>query len=193
MKIRVSIYDGCSRKWMNQSGNDKSGNNIGSSGLFVLWPDRSNKFFKEALEAANNGESPNNISPIIKYSIEDGISILWFGDLEQDFMKNIQNDLKVQKADIIFAPHHGRTSGKIPTEILEKINPKLIIIGEAPSEHLYYYPGYNTITQNRAGDITIECTEGCAHIYVSNENYSVDFLKNRHRDNNYGHYVGTLE
>ena len=164
------LYEGCARRWMNMKNEER-----GSSGITILWPKTNNKYFKEALEKAHNGKSPNNISPIIKYSLENGVKILWFGDLEKDFMEDIKDDLEIEEADIIFAPHHGRYSGKIPNEILEKINPKLIVIGEAPSSNLNYYSGYNTITQNSAGDITFECEQNNVHICVSDENYSVSF------------------
>lgn len=186
------IYEGCTRKWMNISGMDSNGEERGCSGINILWPKTNNSYYKDALEKAKNGESPNNISPIIKYSLENGVKVLWFGDLEKDFMENIKEDLDIEKADIIFAPHHGRETGKIPKEILDKIKPKLIIIGEAPSNNLNYYEGYNTITQNSAGDITFSCEEGKVHIYVSNDNYSVDFLKNEHKGNGCDYYLGTL-
>ena len=187
------LHQGCSRKWMNTKGEDDTGVYRGSSGINVLWPDTTNQYFKEALEKAHNGESPNNISPIIKYSLENGVDVLWFGDLEKDFMEKIKDDIEIEHADIIFAPHHGRDSGKIPKEILDKINPKIIIIREAPSGSLNYYSEYNTITQNSAGDITLECEQKNVHIYVSNENYSVSFLKDKDKANNYDHYIGTLE
>ena len=34
----------------------------------------------------------------------------------------------------MFAPHHGRDSGKIPVSILEQMDPKIVVIGEAPSK-----------------------------------------------------------
>ncbi|CDC06540.1 putative uncharacterized protein [Clostridium sp. CAG:343] len=187
------LYEGCSRKWMNREGKDDSGFERGSSGINILWPNTNNQYFKNALENAKEGESPNNISPIIKYSLEDGVKVLWFGDLEKDFMENIKDDLEIEEADIIFAPHHGRESGKIPKEILDKINPKIIIIGEAPSNSLNYYSNYNTITQNSAGDITFECESKNVHIYVSNKDYSVSFLKDKYKSNSYDYYIGTLE
>ena len=185
------IYKGCSRKWMNDSGIDNNGVERGSSGINILWPKTSNQYYKDALEKAKKGESPNNISPIIKYSLESGVNILWFGDLEKDFMENIKDDLEIEEADIIFAPHHGRESGKIPKEILDKIKPKLIIIGEAPSTNLNYYNDYNTITQNSAGDITLQCVSEKVHIYVSKENYTVGFLKNEYKTD-FDNYIGTL-
>ncbi len=182
------LEEGCSRKWMNKGDNER-----GCSGINILWPQINNKHFKDALEIAHNGGNPNNISPIIKYSLKDGVDMLWFGDLEKDFMEKIKEDLLIEQADIIFAPHHGRDSGKIPQEILDKIKPKIIIIGEAQSNNLNYYSGYNTITQNSAGDIVFECEESYVHIYVSEKEYSVSFLKNKNKTNSYGYYIGTLE
>lgn len=72
------------------------------------------------------------------------------GDIETEFLTNVNDKISFGDVDILFAPHHGRDSGKIPEEILKDINPKLIMIGEAPCEHLNYYNNYNTITQNTA-------------------------------------------
>jgi hypothetical protein len=93
--------------------------------------------------------------------------------------------------DILFAPHHGRDSGKIPEPLLEKLNPKIIVIGEAPSEHLNYYDGYNTITQNTAGDIHFECNERKVHIFTSNK-YEVYFLDDEEQNLKGFYYIGTL-
>ena len=147
----------------------------------------------EALRKAKEGKSFNNISPIVTYSLNEGPTILWMGDLETDFMENIKDELTMEPADILFAPHHGRGSGKVPQDWLDSINPRLVIIGEAPAEELNYYDDYETITQNTAGNITQECCSGKAHIYVSNPNYSVDFLYNERRNNTYGKYIGTLK
>lgn len=43
--------------------------------------------------------------------------------------------------------HHGRASGKVPDNWLKKLDPQVIVVGEAPSEHLDYYAGYDTLTQ----------------------------------------------
>jgi hypothetical protein len=98
----------------------------------------------------------------------------------------------MDSAAILFAPHHGRDSGKVPEGWLESINPQIVIIGEAPSEDLNYYYGYNTITQNSAGDIVLECESGKTHIYVSNWRYSVDYLDDEALADTYGKYIGTL-
>ena len=184
------IYRECSRCWMNRNDEEKK---YGSSGINILWPIREDENYKSELENVKNGESPNNISPIIKYSLNEGVNVLWFGDLENSFMEKIKDTIELPEADIIFAPHHGRKSGKIPKEWMESINPKIVIIGEAPSEKINYLSGYNTISQNTAGNIILDCDKGMVDIYVTNENYSVDFLENNDKSDNYsGKYIGTL-
>lgn len=182
------LYKNCSRRWMNE-GNDERG----SSGINILWPDTSNQFFKDELDKVKNGESPNNISPILKYSLENGITAMWMGDLETQYLNNVKDNINFSKIDILFAPHHGRESGKVPEDILEKLNPKIVVIGEAPSENINYYSNYPTLTQNSAKNIIFKCESKKVHIYVSGENYSVDFLDNEHKSDLDGHkYLGTL-
>ncbi|WP_256816517.1 hypothetical protein [Cytobacillus sp. Bac17] len=180
------IEKGVSRKWMNMSDSER-----GSSGINILWPDPNNEEFKNQLAKAKNGESPNNISAIIKYSLQDGVDALWMGDLETDFMEKIKDEVNWSQVDILFAPHHGRKSGQVPKEILELLNPKMIVIGEAPSEHIHYYTDYNTITQNLAGDITFDCLTKKIRVYVSNEGYNLPYLEKEDNitDEN---YVGTI-
>ncbi len=74
------------------------------------------------------------------------------------------------------------------------MNPDIIILGEASSDNLDYatYDGYNTITQNSAKDITFECIEDKVHIYVSNSEYSVDFLDDEDTPDYHDYYIGTL-
>ena len=117
---------------------------------------------------------------------------MWMGDIETEFQETIKNSIDWPKVDILFAPHHGRNSGKIPEDILKKLAPRIIVIGEAPSKDLNYYNNYNTITQNTAGDITFECEEGKVHIYTSSNTYSVDYLSNCRYPKSFGNYIGTL-
>jgi beta-lactamase superfamily II metal-dependent hydrolase len=183
------LFRDCSRKWMNLDDDERK-----NSGLRVLWPITTNTCYQEELDKVADGDCPNNISTILKYKMANSVSMMWMGDLETDFMGEIKDQITLDRADILFAPHHGRDSGKVPSEWLEQIDPKLIIIGEAPSEHLNYYDGYNTITQNSAWDITMDCVRGMAHIYVFNDDYSVDFLDYEFLPSNeYGNYIGTLK
>jgi beta-lactamase superfamily II metal-dependent hydrolase len=189
-----NIYKGCKRKWMNDDGPDKNGKEIGSSGINILWPNTSNEDYKTELEKAKEGTAFNNISCIIEYSLKNGVTAVWMGDLETDFMEKINDKVSFSKTNILFAPHHGRKSGKIPQEWLDSMNPDIIVMGEAHSNDSDYssYPNHNKIRQNSAKDITFECdTNGKIHIYSSNENYSVDFLTNENK-NSFDYYIGTL-
>jgi hypothetical protein len=60
------IYRNCSRKWMNDS-DDKRG----SAGVNIVWPVTDNEHYKEALQEAKDGRSPNNISAVIRYNVKD--------------------------------------------------------------------------------------------------------------------------
>ena len=96
----------------------------------------------------------------------------------------------------MFAPHHGRDSGKVSDDVLKKLDPYIIVIGEAPSKFLNYYSGYNTIKQNSAGDILFDCSGDKVHVYVSEADYDYDtsFLSNEGAYNsNFGYYLGREE
>ena len=189
------IYQGCRRKWMNDN-DETDGKNYGSSGINCLWPDVDNEEYKDALEKAFKGTEFNNISPILRYKLDGGATVLWMGDMEHDFLEEIKDYVEWPKVDILFAPHHGRSSGKVSSDILKKIEPKIIVIGEAPSEYIdYHYAGYNTITQKTAKNIVFDCHENEVDVYFSNGTYSYDlsFLKNKNlADNKLGCYMGTL-
>ena len=116
------------------------------------------------------------------------------GDLETDFLEKIETFVDLRSVDVLFAPHHGRYSGRVPESWLAELNPQLIIIGEAPSEHLHYYDGYNTLTQNSAGDISLDCETGRVHVFVSSPTYTVNFLKNENQaDKSDAFYLGSFE
>jgi beta-lactamase superfamily II metal-dependent hydrolase len=175
----------CSRRWMNEAGNGR-----GSSGLSVLWPDLDNADFQNVLRSAEDGGSPNNISTVIKYSLENGVTMLWFGDLETDFMTTIEDEVELPKADIVFAAHHGRA--RMPAKWIAQLDPALIVLGEAPPEYLEYYSGRDHIRQNATGDITFECVRGVTHVYVEDATYEAEFLSDDGRDDYYGRYLGSL-
>ncbi len=75
----------------------------------------------------------------------------------------------------------------------------MIIIGEAPSKDLNYYQGYETITQNSAGDIIFNiATNKSIDVYVTNQNYAELFCSERDYDISYNKeheswYIGSLK
>ena len=119
---------------------------------------------------------------------------MWMGDLETAFMEKIKAAITPEASHVLFAPHHGRKSGRVPNDWLKKINPTIIVVGEAPSSELTYYDGWDTITQNSAGDIVFECLSGKTHVFVSESTYSVDFLtKEQGVGRRHGcYYIGTF-
>jgi hypothetical protein len=182
------VSRGVTRKWMNQESDERR-----SAGINILWPIEDDPDYLEALAAAAVGKRPNNISCIIKYSLNGGVTAVWMGDLETDFMDKIQYRIDLPAVDLLFAPHHGRNSGKVPKHWLGQLNPGLIIIGEAPSEHLNYYAGYNTITQNSSGDLLFDCGDEKVDVYAEDNAYYVDHLDDEGLDHKDGlYYIGTL-
>ena len=182
------LHKGCSRKWMNISDDER-----GCAGIHCLWRITDNDDFKAELKLAKEGTAFNNISPIITYSVNNGVKAIWLGDMENVFLEKIKGKVDWPEVDILFAPHHGRSSGKISSDVLAKMKPQIVVIGKAPSKNLDYYSGYNTITQNSAGSIVFDCDDSRVHIYVSNESYSVAFLDNDKKINtSHGHYIGSF-
>ncbi len=184
------VYKDCSRKWMNQNSDER-----GSSGICFLWPDTSNSDFMTALDEVTNGSGFNNISPIFTYSAQDNVKMMWMGDMETDFLDKIKDKIDWPKVDVLFAPHHGRKSGHVSSDVLEEISPKVIVIGEALSKDLDYYSGYNTIKQNSAGDITFICEDRTVRVYVENFSYSYsieDFFKDGSSNLTDAMYLGSF-
>lgn len=189
------VYKGCSRKWMNLSSDTDDQLQLGGSGINYIWPITTNVHFKEALEVVKKGSGFNNISPIFTYSLEDGIKAMWMGDMETDFLDKIKDVIDWPRIDVLFAPHHGRKSGHVSVDVLEKLNPQIIVIGEAPSKDLDYYRDYNTIKQNSAKGITFDAQCGVVHVYVQNAayDYPVDCLKDKGMPNKPGEkYLGSF-
>ena len=180
------IFKGCKRRWMNDPSEER-----GASGIHCLWPDVANEHFKSALALCNSGESFNDVSAVLRYELQDGASVLWLGDLSTGFMGNISEAIELTKTTIVFASHHGRESGKIPHSWLKRLDPQIIVLGEAPSRHLHYYTGYKTITQSKAGDITMDCVGNKVHFYASVAGYSNDALTDE-RQSAFSGYVGSI-
>ncbi|HEU4737694.1 MAG TPA: MBL fold metallo-hydrolase [Solirubrobacterales bacterium] len=181
------IEQGCSRRWMNESSDER-----GSSGISILWPDLDNSDFKNVLTSAEDGGSPNNLSTIVKYSLNNGVTMLWLGDLETDFMETIEDEIELPKADVVFAAHHGRA--RMPAAWIDQMDPQIIVLGEAPREYLEYYGGRDHLRQNTAWDITFENESGRTDVYVGNPEYEVPYLRDEgFGDTTHGYYMGSFD
>lgn len=184
------VIKGCTRRWMNLDDEVRK-----NSGINYLWPDTSDADFQDALSSVAEGSGFNNISPIFTYSVSNGVTVMWMGDMEHDFLEKIKDRIDWPSIDILFAPHHGRKTGKVSSDVLNLISPKIVVIGEAPSEHLDYYSDWNTLKQNSAGDIIFHSDGNRVHVFISEEKYSYDtsFLSDEGKsDGTYGYYLGSF-
>lgn len=48
---------------------------------------------------------------------------MWTGDIETDYLEKVKDNIEFEEIDVLFAPHHGRESGKITKDILDILNP----------------------------------------------------------------------
>ncbi len=96
---------------------------------------------------------------------------MWMGDLETDMQQEYYDTYSdnIPRVNVLFQPHHGRKSASVPSDLLGKLNPQLIIIGNAPSEHIDYGDSEVTITQNTSGDLMFVNEGEYIHIYSQNE------------------------
>lgn len=195
-KHNFPISKGIRRRWLNESDSTRGG-----SGIEFLWPITSNQKFMAALEQVSKGGSPNNICCVFTYSLEGGATYMWMGDLETDMQAEFYQQVDIPNVDILFQPHHGRKSGTVPKELMDALNPKLIIVGNAPSKDIDYGDTSMSITQNTAGDIVFVNETGKTHIYTQhNINNPPTCLQKQpgkgdcfDSKNKTWHYCGTLE
>lgn len=164
-KCNFEIKRGITRCWLNESNEEHR-----SSGINFQWPILDNDKFKSALEQVSEGQKVNNICPIFTYSINQGPRYMWMGDLESDMQQEYYDTCykTIPHVNILFQPHHGRKSGSVPDELLDALNPQLVIIGNAPSEHIDYGDSRMTITQNTSGDLVFVNEDDYVHIYSQN-------------------------
>ena len=160
-----AIKQGIKRCWLNDDNGAEDPHQ--ASGIHFLWPDLNNEEFKTALKVVAEGGNKNNICPIITYTLKGGAKYMWMGDLETDLQTAYYEMYKssIPHVNILFQPHHGRKSGAVPDNLLEQLQPQLIIIGNAPSEHIDYGDSQKTITQNASGDLLFENDGEYVHIY----------------------------
>ncbi|MBB5397187.1 MBL fold metallo-hydrolase [Mucilaginibacter sp. AK015] len=140
------------------------------------------------VQQANENESYHDLSYVLLYTPPKrggGIwKILFAGDSEDrswDYILEQYADA-VTDIDILFAPHHGRDSGR-DFGFIDILNPKITLFGNASSAHLAYtkYPEIR-ITNNQAGYVILDISESRIEILVKNQEFARDFRLNPKRN-----------
>jgi beta-lactamase superfamily II metal-dependent hydrolase len=152
-----------------------------SDNINVLCPTQ--KLVKEANE--NSSEDYNDVSYVILFTPPKKggghWKIIFGGDSHDASWKHIINtyEKEVSNIDILFAPHHGRSSQR-DWSFLDVLKPTLTLMGNASSEYLAYdkYTGLH-ITNNQAGYIILDISPDAIKVYVKNKNYAADFCKDQ--------------
>ncbi|TXK24835.1 MBL fold metallo-hydrolase [Pontibacter qinzhouensis] len=152
----------------------------------TYFANRVNSFYKEdnikilsptpkILEECNRKENWNDSSYVFLYSppMANGKSwkILFAGDSEDVTWEYILENFKeeVTNVDVLFAPHHGRDSGR-SYEFLKTLKPRVTLFGNASSKHLAYdsYKDSIRITNNQAGYVVLDISGIDINFYVKN-------------------------
>ena len=164
--VNFPIERGITRCWLNDSNDDHN-----SSGIRFLWPVLNNRAFQDSLKKVEEGNDVNNICPVFTYKLNGGAKYLWMGDLNTKMQQCFYDVCKdaISPVNILFQPHHGRESGSVPDDLLKLLSPQLVVIGNAPSNHINYGDSQMTITQNSSGDLTFENEGKYVHVYSQNE------------------------
>lgn len=107
--------------------------------------------------------------------------ILFAGDSHDNTWNFILSKykLEVSNIDVLFAPHHGRDSGR-DFGFLSILKPRITLLGNASSKHLNYsnYPKIR-ITNNQAGFVILDIKPEGLTVYVENGEFARDFCKKR--------------
>lgn len=102
-------------------------------------------------------------------------------DEEKEILDNIA---MLEDIDILFAPHHGRKSGgDTLNEYLDFLNPKLAVLGSAPSEHKNYDAFHKRnipiITNDEAGNIIFNITPSKIRITCDDDRTLKDIFNSK--------------
>lgn len=165
---------------------NKKNNVGGGDGLYILAPN------KELLNDPDEFDDINESSYVIRYLSAAG-NIILPGDAHDsswDFVISGAADLKGD-CSFLLAPHHGRDSGR-SFEFLDFLQPKLTVLGCAPSEYLSYDAwrtrGLDFITTNQAGNIVLNIQDGYYDVYIENMEYAVACGGDVSNKNTQGYY-----
>jgi beta-lactamase superfamily II metal-dependent hydrolase len=143
----------------------------GGDGLHILAPDIDLLNDKDLDDDVNEG------SYVILYRSVGG-RILLPGDAHDAAWEYVlkTSAADVRKCSFMLAPHHGRDSGR-SYDFLDTVQPKLTLIGCAPSEYIDYSQwrnrGLDYITSNQCGNVVLEANDNKIVVWVQNIDFAV--------------------
>ena len=160
-------------------------------GLSILAPT------EQLVNDANESEKYNDVSYVILYRTGNR-RIIFAGDSAEKtwdyILENHADD--VTNIDVLIAPHHGRSSGG-NDEYLDVLNPKLTLLGNAPSEYMDYSAWNNRnlrhFTNNQAGNVILKLDENNAlGVFVSNQKFANTFKIHNYNPSLKAFYIGQI-
>ena len=148
---------------------DEDGNGSGDC-LTIVAPDLG------LVDNANESGDINDASYVIVYRTTAG-KVIFAGDSHDKTWEFILTNYKDSVADaaVLFAPHHGRKSGR-DYAFLDTVRPRITFFGCAPSKDLAYSAWTHRelpyFTRNQCGHTRILPSKTGASIYIENENFA---------------------
>jgi competence protein ComEC len=129
-------------------------------------------------EVARTGDI-NDASYVIIYRSSAG-RVIFPGDSNDKTWEYILENHKdlVSDAAVLFAPHHGRKSGR-EYSFLDVVKPRVSFFGCAPSEDLAYSAWRNRdllyFTNNQCGNIHLYPVAEKVEVFIENSKYANDY------------------
>jgi competence protein ComEC len=156
---------GSTGKYYNSDDDDSGGDYIS-----ILAPS------EELVNETNEGGDVNDGSYVVVYNTAGG-KVAVPGDAhDKAWAYVIENHLdRIKGCAFMLAPHHGRDSGR-SWDFLDKIQPKISLLGCAASEHLAYGAWDNRdltkVTQNQTGNIALYPDSKGIDMYIENKAFA---------------------
>lgn len=163
----------------------------GGDALYIYAPNQA------LVDAANNADDPNDGSYVIIYHTRGG-KIIFPGDAHDETWKFVTTKYPdhIKDCSVLIFPHHGRKSDR-SYEFLDKIKPKLTLLGCAPCEHMAYDAlnrrNLEHITNNQGGNILLSANDQGIDVFVQNRTFAAklpNFDENRLLHGCF--YIGTI-
>ena len=154
---------------------------------------------EELVNETNEGGEVNDGSYVIVYNTAGG-KIAVPGDAHDKAWEYvIANHLdRIVGCAFMLAPHHGRDSGR-SWDFLDKIQPKLSLLGCAASEHLAFDAWDNReltkLTHNQTGNIALYPDSKGIDVFIENKTFAerLEGSDPNHTDDYGNYYIGKIQ